>query len=65
MIEGEIISMTARDVKDGTKVILLIGITDYTSSIYAKLFPKKEEYASAFKQGCHRQQDTCPGLVRI
>ncbi|MHB1315548.1 MAG: PolC-type DNA polymerase III [Christensenellales bacterium] len=44
VVEGDLISINAKDVKDGTKVILLLGITDYTSSIYSKLFMAKEEY---------------------
>ena len=50
VIDGEIININPKEVRDGSKVILLLGITDYSSSVYAKLFLTKEEYASLSKQ---------------
>ncbi len=40
---GDIFDVASRDIKDGSKSILTISITDYTSSIDLKIFADKEK----------------------
>ncbi len=43
---GDIFEVTSRDIKDGSRSILTISITDYTGSIDLKIFAEKEKKAS-------------------
>ncbi len=43
---GDIFEVASREIKDGTRSILTISITDYTSSIDLKIFAEKEKKAA-------------------
>lgn len=44
-IWGEVFDVNSRETKDGTKIIMSVSITDYTSSINLKIFEEKEKKA--------------------
>ncbi len=43
---GDIFDVSTRDIRDGSKTILTVSITDYTGSINLKLFVEKEKCAA-------------------
>ncbi len=43
---GDIFDVSAKDIRDGSKTILTVSITDYTGSINLKLFVEKEKCAA-------------------
>ena len=52
ILEGDILSVEQKSLKNGEKTLFLIDITDYTSSITVKLFvknSKKEEVGSGLE----------------
>ncbi len=47
---GDIFDIASREIRDGTKSILTISITDYTSSIDLKLFVEKEKKTALLEE---------------
>ncbi|MEG0854549.1 MAG: PolC-type DNA polymerase III, partial [Angelakisella sp.] len=45
VVWGEVFDVNARENRDGTKIIMSVSITDYTSSISLKIFEDKEKKA--------------------
>ncbi len=43
VVWGDIFDVAQRPIRDGSKIILTVGITDYTGSIFLKLFVEKDK----------------------